>query len=176
MKVAKRRGGFGTLVPPRFETTPLLWHSATGYNLAAALLGRLLTGWLLDRLFVGRVLNAFVILAAVGALGFAGGISGITAICAAPLLGLLMGAEFDVLAYAVRRYFGLASFGRIYGIFFGIFQFGAAVGAALLAFSLQESQWYRPGMALFSVALLLTVPIFGGLKSYAALPVLTLRS
>jgi len=32
--------------------------------------------------------------------------------------GYLMGAEFDVLAYAVRRYFGLRSFGKVYGMVF----------------------------------------------------------
>lgn len=136
----------------------------------AALAGRLMTGWMLDRLFLGHVMNAFAAAAAIGALGFAGGITGIAAICAVPLLGLLMGAEFDVLAYAIRRYFGLPSFGRVYGTTFGIFQCGAAVGAALLSVSVQRFQSYRPGMALFSCALFLTIPIFGALKSHAALP------
>jgi MFS family permease len=134
----------------------------------AALIGRVLTGWLLDHLFVSTVMNTFVVFAVAATGGYADGVTGKTATVAAVMLGLLMGAEFDVLAYAVRRYFGLHSFGKIYGMVFGGFQLGAAVGAGVLALSVQLTQSYRLGMGIFAATLLISVPVFGGLDSYPA--------
>jgi MFS family permease len=132
----------------------------------AAIVGRVLTGWLLDRLFVSTVMNTFVVLAAVAAACYAEGAGGTIAVGAAVLLGLLMGAEFDVLAYAVRRYFGLHSFGKAYGIVFGAFQLGAALGAGVLALSVHRTQSYRLGMGIFAVSLLISIPVFGRLGPY----------
>ena len=47
---------------------------------------------------------------------------------AAVLAGLSLGAEIDILAYLIGKYFGLRSFGEIYGLLFvGIF-IGSALG------------------------------------------------
>jgi MFS family permease len=135
----------------------------------AALVGRVLTGWLLDQLPVSFVMNTFVVLSAVATAGYAHGIGGSAAVVAAVFLGLLMGAEFDVLAYAIRRYFGLPLFGRIYGVAFGAFQLGAALGAGALAVSVQRTQSYRVGMGIFTAALLISIPVFGSLGPYPRL-------
>ena len=44
------------------------------------------------------------------------------------LVGFLLGAEFDVLAFLIKRYYGNAAYGRIYGVIFGVFYLGSAVG------------------------------------------------
>jgi hypothetical protein len=44
------------------------------------------------------------------------------------LIGLLLGAEFDVLAFLIKRYYGNAAYGRVYGVVFGVFYLGSAVG------------------------------------------------
>ena len=44
------------------------------------------------------------------------------------LIGFLLGAEFDVLAFLIKRYYGNAAYGRVYGVIFGVFYLGSAVG------------------------------------------------
>lgn len=135
-----------------------------------ALLGRILTGWLLDRYFVAHVIISIVSLAAVVTGCLASGMGGVAAMVATPLLGLLTGAEFDVLAFAIRRYFEFPAFGRIYGMVFAVFQLGAAAGAALLAATVHRMHSYRPGMWLFTAAMALSIPAFAALRSYPSEP------
>lgn len=47
------------------------------------------------------------------------------------LLGLAAGAEVDLLAYFVGRYFGLKSYGKIYGVMLSGFALGAGLGPTL---------------------------------------------
>ncbi len=42
------------------------------------------------------------------------------------LIGFLLGAEFDVLAFLIKRYYGNVAYGRIYGVIFGVFYLGSA--------------------------------------------------
>ena len=44
------------------------------------------------------------------------------------LIGFLLGAEFDVLAFLIKRYYGNVAYGRIYGVIFGVFYLGSAFG------------------------------------------------
>ena len=44
------------------------------------------------------------------------------------LIGFLLGAEFDVLAYLIKRYYGNLAYGRIYGVIFGLFYLGSGIG------------------------------------------------
>lgn len=74
-------------------------------------------------------------------------------LCAA-LLGMVLGAEFDVLSYLLRRYFGMRSFGKLYGVIFAVFQFGVGAGAAFLPIMRQASGSYRTGLLSFSAATL----------------------
>jgi MFS family permease len=47
---------------------------------------------------------------------------------AAGLVGLTIGAEGDLISYLVRAYFGLRSFGTLYGIAFSGYGLGAVIG------------------------------------------------
>ena len=42
------------------------------------------------------------------------------------MIGFLLGAEFDVLAFLIKRYYGNVAYGRIYGVIFGVFYLGSA--------------------------------------------------
>jgi hypothetical protein len=44
------------------------------------------------------------------------------------LIGMGMGAEGDVIAYSINRYFGLKAFGTAYGYAFGSFVLAGAAG------------------------------------------------
>ncbi|WP_454741946.1 MFS transporter [Cupriavidus necator] len=118
------------------------------------IVGRLATGLLIDFLAAPLVMMVLVLGATVACLFYAFGASGdIVFVCAA-LLGMVLGAEFDVLSYLLKKYFGMKSFGKLYGIIFAVFQFGAGAGAALLPLMRQASGSYRQGLLLFAVATL----------------------
>ena len=133
---------------------------------ATALFGRLFSGWLLDRLFAAWVMSVFVAGAAMACGVFIAGATGLPAVAGAVFHGLLLGAEFDVLAYVVRRNYPMASFGKIYGIVFALFQAGASIGAAFLATSAQRTGGYALGMTGYAIALALSLLFFLRLDPY----------
>jgi MFS family permease len=92
------------------------------------MISRVLIGFLLDIYFAPRV--AFIFFALSG-IGF--GILSLSTtipflLLGAILVGFSLGAEIDILAYMIGKYFGLRSFAEIYGLLFvGVF-FGTAMG------------------------------------------------
>lgn len=111
-----------------------------------SLLGRLVTGYLLDKFRASRVMILFVLGASLACTIYALGATGNVVFLSAILIGLAFGAEFDVLAYMIRTRFGLKSFGKIYGVIFAVFQFGAGLGAAALPFSRDTFGSFSPGL------------------------------
>ena len=61
-----------------------------------------------------------------------------TAFIAAFLVGLGMGAEGDIIAYLISRYFGLRAFGEIYGYAFSAFTLGGVLVHCLWAKALMQ--------------------------------------
>ena len=82
---------------------------------AASLLGRLTTGWFLDRYWAAYVSCALLTMAAGGVLLLASAHSFGQGVLAAALIGFGMGGEADVTPYLLARYFGLRSFATLYG-------------------------------------------------------------
>jgi MFS family permease len=119
------------------------------------LFGRILTGLLLDRFPATRVMITFILGGAVACGLYALGANGNLAFLCAALVGLLFGAEFDVLGYMIKARFGLRSFGKLYGAIFAIFQFGAGLGAAMLPIARDRFGSYVPGLWTFVVLLAL---------------------
>ena len=76
------------------------------------------------------------------------------------LCGLGMGAEGDLLPYFVSRYFGIRSFGQVYGYLFAVFMIGVGVGPSLMGFSFDRWHSYGPMFVMFEFALLLSCVIF----------------
>jgi MFS family permease len=111
------------------STAAALAVSAMG---AASLAGRLVTGWLLDRFFAGRVAFVMLSMAALGTLLLATAQSTTTGIIAASLIGLGMGSEADVTPYILSRYFGLQSFSTLYGFTYSAYAFAGALGPVLM--------------------------------------------
>ena len=132
----------------------------------ALLLGRVFSGYLLDHFF-GPYVAAFLF----G--GVAGGISllwtaagGRLSLLAAFLVGLGMGAEADIIAYLTSRYFGLRSFGEIYGYLFAAYTLAGALGPALMAFGFDHSGSYRAPLLLFLMATLTATLLMTRLGPY----------
>jgi OFA family oxalate/formate antiporter-like MFS transporter len=87
--------------------------------------GRIITGALLDRYWQGFVAFPLLCLPAISCYLLLGdSISFLVATTAAFLLGFAAGAESDLIAYLTGRYFGMANYGKIYGMLympFGLF-------------------------------------------------------
>lgn len=130
----------------------------------AVLLGRFLTGVLLDYVPAKRLMSAVCLGGALACLIYASAPVGGLVFLSAILIGMVYGAEFDVLSYIIKRSFGLAAFGRIYGTIFAVFQLGAALGATLLPLSRTHFLSYAPGLMVYAVTLLASGLLFVLLK------------
>ena len=121
----------------------------------AAIAGRGGIGWVLDRVHPPFVIVA-VALAALGAFLLAAYGSGpASGYAMAVLLGVVVGAEVNFTAFFVRRYFGQAVFGRLYGVAFGVFLVGSGTGPVLASASFDRFGSYRPGELLFAAGAIL---------------------
>lgn len=93
--------------------------------------GRLATGALLDRFWQGFVAFPLLCLPAISAWLLLGdSLAFPAAAMAGFLLGFAAGAESDLIAYLTGRYFGMANYGKIYGMLympFGVFSAASPV-------------------------------------------------
>jgi MFS family permease len=130
----------------------------------ATLLGRLGTGWLVDRYFAPRVSFILLAIAAAGTYLLAITHSASIGCLAAVMIGLGMGGEGDVTPYLLTRYFGLRSFSTLYGFTWTAYAFAGAVGPVIMgrAFDLTGSyQVLLTQLAVFTLgtaALMLLLP------------------
>tara|TARA_B110000503_G_scaffold126804_2_gene195839 strand:+ start:16115 stop:17353 length:1239 start_codon:yes stop_codon:yes gene_type:complete len=123
-------GLFSNFVPMLLDrgmdsTSAALAASTVGITI---IVSRVVIGFLLDKFFAPRVGMVCFILSAIGTALLAFGAVGPTAFLAAIFFGFSVGAELDLLAYLITRYFGLNSFGMVYGILFASFLAGVSVG------------------------------------------------
>jgi MFS family permease len=77
----------------------------------ALLFGRVLAGYLMDRYFAPMITVLFLLCPVVGLALFATGATGALAVISTMLIGLVIGAEFDVIAFFISRYIRSRSFG-----------------------------------------------------------------
>ena len=90
--------------------------------------GRLFTGFLLDRFWAPLVTLPILCLPTVSCMLLAGdSLTLPLAIVAGLLLGFSSGAETDLVAYLASRYFGMAYYGRIYGSLYMVFGIASAL-------------------------------------------------
>lgn len=102
---------------------------------AGVLIGRLVTGFLIDRFWAPAVGAAVLLIAAAGfaSLTFGYG-SAVLLMLSVGLIGMAQGAELDLMALLTARYFGLRSYGAIYGLVMIAFALALPIGA--LSFSM----------------------------------------
>ena len=132
----------------------------------AMIVGGMVSGYCLDR-FYGPYVAIFCVAVAIIGIGLLGsGTGGATPIVGTILCGLANGAEGNLLPYFVSRYFGLRSFGQIFGYLFAVFMISVGVGPLLLGFSFDRWHSYRPMLAAFEFGLLIASAIFLRLGPY----------
>ena len=131
------------------RSTAVAAQSALG---AFMILGRLGSGYIVDRISVRLVVPAFAAAAALALAALAAGATGAAAMLGAAFAGLLIGAEIDVLGFVVKRYFGLKRYGALYGVLFGVFQLGGAVGVFAVGRRREASGSYASGLSGLALA------------------------
>jgi MFS family permease len=146
--------------------SPEMAALATSLFGGALLLGRVGAGYLLDHFFASSVAVGFFCGAALGFLLLWSGVTGPLAFGAAFLVGLGMGAEGDIIAYLVSRYFGLRSFGEIYGYAFGAFTLGGVFGPLLMGKGFDATGSYSMMLGVFVITTLLAVALMTQLGPY----------
>jgi MFS family permease len=129
-------------------------------------LGRVGGGYLLDRCFAPYVAACFFCGSALGLFLLWNGAAGGLAFVAAFLGSLGVGAEFDIIAYMVSRYFGLRAFGEIYGYVFAAFTLGGVIGPPLMGIGFDSTGSYSPVLGGFVVTTLMAVGLMTQLGPY----------
>ncbi len=130
----------------------------------ASLLGRLATGWLLDRLFAPRVAFTLLILSAAGVAILSNAHTPAGGALAAALVGFGMGGEADVTPYLLSRYFGLRSFATLYGFTWTAYAIAGAIGPILMGRAFDLTGSYRvylleiAALTVLAAALMLMLP------------------
>jgi MFS family permease len=138
----------------------------------ASLVGRLLTGWLLDRFFAARVSFALLATAALGAFLLASAQSLPMGVLAAALIGFGMGGEADVTPYLLSRYFGLRSFSVLYGLTWTFYAVAGAVGPILMGKAFDVTGSYEALLIRLALGTLAVAALMLFLPRYSVAPAL----
>jgi MFS family permease len=136
----------------------------------ALLVGRLISGYSLDRFFAPRVAMVFFGAAALGISLLWRAPVGRTAYLAAFLVGLGAGAEVDIIAFLHSRYFGLLAFGEIYGYAFASFAMAGALGPLLMGLGFDHTGSYGSVLIGFLIATLVAMATMLKLGPYRYRP------
>jgi MFS transporter, OFA family, oxalate/formate antiporter len=116
------------------------------------LVGRLSVGWLLDRFWGPAVAFPALCLPALACFFLMGTDQNLALIStAAFMLGFAAGAESDLIAYLASRYFGMAHFGRIYGMLYMPFGLASAISPLAYGIVRDRAGSYDPMLIVAAV-------------------------
>jgi len=110
----------------------------------SGIIGRLCTGFLIDRFPAQRIQTAILLISAGGTflLAFAG--TSAMALVGAALLGIGLGSEADVAPYLLARYFGRKHFSVLYGLTWTAYAIGGATGPMVVGHFYDRAGSYQP--------------------------------
>lgn len=132
----------------------------------AVLVGRTGAGILMDRFFAPYVAAALFFATGVGLLVLWSGLSGGIVYAGVFLVGIGWGAEVDVMAFMVSRYFGLRAFNEVYGYAFSAYMLGGVVGPLLMGMFFDALGNYEIPLGIFMLATLLAAGLMLFLGPY----------
>jgi MFS family permease len=141
----------------------------------AGLIGNVSSGFLLDRVNSARVALPFFAAALLGLLILHHAVGTVTALAGIAILGFGIGAESGVGPYFFSRYFGIRSFGTIYGCLVSLLAISSGVGPFLLGRSFDRFGSYghalgvsEIGLAVGIVLVMLLGPYVYAVRPHAA--------
>lgn len=132
----------------------------------ATLSGRVLSGFLIDRIFASYIATVFW-LAPIGGFVLLSSGTGFLPAAGVVLLGLALGSEVDLIAFMISRYLGLRAFGTLYGLFFMMFTLGGSIGRFLAGYLFDVAGSYNPALIGAAGALVVAVILVNRLGAYA---------
>jgi len=160
------------------HTIPLLtdlhWSAMAAARVAgvtglAVIAGRIITGLLVDRFWAPGVACVVLVLPAASCLLLAFAVGGVPgAVFAGVLLGLAAGAEFDLLAYFVSKYFGTRHYGVLYACQYAIFRVALGAGPLLYGVGFDRRGSYTAVLLVSAVLLPLGSLLLLTLGAYPA--------
>lgn len=118
-----------------------------------SVLGRIGTGWLLDRFFGGRVALVVNLVTAAGVVVLARANSFAAGALAAALLGIGAGGEAAITPYLLTRYFGLRAFSTLYGFTWTFYAAAGAIGPVILGRAFDSTGSYSALLIVLAIAL-----------------------
>ena len=132
----------------------------------ALIVGRILSGYCLDRLYAPFVSAGFFLVPLCGIALLGAGVSDALAVFAAVLLGIGIGAEVDIMAFLVGRYFGIAHYGAVYGTLLALFTFGSGLGPWLIALAFDHFHNYSAALVGCGATLVVASALVASLGPY----------
>ena len=132
----------------------------------ASFAGRILIGSLVDWLDARRVAAVFIAISALGVGLLAADLPLFAFYVAAFLLGGTLGAEVDLLAFLVSRYFGLRSFAQLFGLMFGVVMVGMGLGPLAFGIVFDVTGSYRAMLAVATPVCAICVILMSILPRY----------
>jgi MFS family permease len=146
---------------------PLAAASLFGFYGLSVIVGRILSGWLLDRFWAPAVGAAFLLCPALGTAVMGSTMQGPALLSAATfLVGLASGAEFDLMAYMLSRYFGRRNFSALYSGQYAAFALGAGTAPAIFGGVHDRFHTYTPILHVVSVLFLVAAALLLALGRY----------
>lgn len=132
--------------------TPARAGALAGTIGAAVIVGRIVAGFLLDRVRAEALAAVLFLSVAVAMLLLLIGGADL-ALAAAIAAGLGVGAEIDLMAYLAARHFPLRRYGAAYGALYAIFLVGASLGPTVTGYLFDFTGDYRLALILCAASL-----------------------
>lgn len=164
----------GAMVSMVSNTVPLLRdkglsaadasHIFAGFGLSL-IGGRVIVGYLIDRLWAPGVAAVALTMPALGCLLLATSSVDQPAylVLATVLVGIGTGAEFDIAAYLVSRYFGMRAYGRLFGVHVSLITISSALAPWLFGLLYTSTGSYAAMLticgSIFLIGPLLLLPL-----------------
>jgi predicted MFS family arabinose efflux permease len=133
----------------------------------SVIVGRIAGGWLIDRLWAPGVALVMISLPALACYMLADAqLTTGNARIAIVLIGMAAGIEYDLMAFLVARYFGMKSYGAIYGAQYGFFAFGAGLAPVVFGRAFDKTGSYNSVLLLAAAFLVIGAFALLGLGRY----------
>jgi MFS family permease len=137
----------------------------------ALIVGRIIAGYLLDRLYAAYIVIFFLLCPMVGIAILGLRVGGSGPLWGVMLLGMGVGAEIDLVAYILSRYFGVKAFGALHGTAFCFVLVANAAGGNIMGWSFQLQHSYNTGLIIMEVLLVIAIIIQAAQGPYIYPPI-----
>jgi OFA family oxalate/formate antiporter-like MFS transporter len=140
--------------------------SAAGTFGVAVTLGRVVIGYLVDRIWAPGVACVVLALPAIGCLMLTTEQSFANTVLAIALIGFAAGAELDLMAYFAARYFGLRHYATIYALLYAMLCIAGGIAPRLFSAFYDRTQSYDQGFNIAAGLFVFGAVILLGLGRY----------